>query len=60
MKRNDSSSDQNTGLSPQNEGARGLIGLWISRCFPVWSDMPPYDHVSTIPQPPAQGYPAKR
>jgi hypothetical protein len=28
---------------PQAETEHGLIGHWISRFFPVWSDTPPYD-----------------
>lgn len=46
MKRTDSVSEPTIAHGLEADGVRGLIGDWLNRFFPVWSDMPPYDRAS--------------
>ena len=46
MKRKDSSSEPTIVHGKNADGERGFIEVWLTRFFPVWADMPPYDRVS--------------
>lgn len=60
MNRTDSLSEPMITRGFDADGVRGLIGDWLFRFFPVWSDMPPYDRPSPYPRTVQPGSAVKR
>lgn len=46
MNRNDHKAEDILAHRAKADAEHGLIGHWVSRFFPVWSDTPPYDRAS--------------